>query len=398
MESWTGAAPKEKKDWQVRSGRFFGAKEYGFRAVKGAALADTVQLGPWIQEPSRREEEAYLGAASVYHAFAEDYYMEVEDGLRRLIEEMFFDGRQEMGLNDVTAQIRRTLRREMRYADAPAPAPAGEDLIKWSLEEGKTGNAVHYASAAVMAYRTAGYPARYVEGYHYTEEQARELDESGGRRAVLTGKDAHAWAEVYIPGAGWLPSEVVPGMYTESYTDQVIEGAPAYKVNADPGEDGLDIEDGPAGGKQSQKDAAPEILSHRKILPVFLLCLYLCFILYLLLEIQRAVRRKYRRQDPSYINGYVRVMETLLVLAKVKGSYDHPMELAGQVEEKIPGVSRQEYERVIGLIQKVRFGGKELLPYEIHTLECFADKAAAALSSQKGVWRRFRIRYQYALA
>ena len=103
------------------------------------------------------------------------------------------------------------------------------------------------------------------------------------------------------------------------------------------------------------------------------------------------------RREQDFIIQYVKDMQQMLVIGKVAGRYDHPMELSGQVEEKIPGISREEYERVIQLIQKVRFGGKKLMPYEIHTLNCFAKSLLHALNQRKGVWGRLKTRYWYAM-
>ena len=64
---------------------------------------------------------------------------------------------------------------------APASLPKGEDYLTWFLTEEQEGNAVAYAAAAVLAYRVAGDPARYVEGYHLAEQEKND--------AVLTSQN-----------------------------------------------------------------------------------------------------------------------------------------------------------------------------------------------------------------
>ncbi len=402
VESWSGGSSKEQRDWQVRSRKFFGADEYKFQAVDVAYLADAVQPGEWMQNPSGPEEEMYLGAESVYRSFTEKYYMEVDEGLRELIEDMFFSEKEEKDFYGVTAQIRRTLRREARYMESPPAMPAGENFTQWFLRDSKRGNAVHYASAAVLAYRTAGYAARYAEGYHYEKEKAQELFDNGETTGILTNKNAHVWPEVYLPGVGWLPVEVVPGMYTELYTNHIVEGAPAYEVNGDSGDEGVEVQGGP-GDEEEREEPPKEPLTLRQNLSIILILLYGGLILYGLLEIQRAVRLRRRKQavsergDQAFIDRYVKETEQLFLIGKVVGDYDHPLELSAQVEEKIRGITREEYERAVQLIQKVRFGGKELLPYEVHTLECFQRKFLKILYWQKGLWRRMKVRYWYAL-
>lgn len=391
-ENWEGGGSKERKDWQVRSNRFFGTRNYSFQAVSGVVSADGVSTASWMQNPSGKAEKDYLDAESVYHSFAKEYYMDVDDDRKAELEELFFPEEKERDFNEVTAQIRRVLRQETRYVKTPPAVPSGKDFVDWFLNESHRGNAIHYASVAVLAYRTAGYPARYVEGYHYAGEETA---------VVLTNQNAHAWVEVYVPGVGWMPVEVVPGMYTEMYTNQIVEGEPAFQVNADSTEDGLEIEGGQSDDDGREETPEQDVLSIHRILSMVMLSLYLCLILYLALEAQRIIRRMYRRramrkeEDSMFVDWYAKEMGRMLLTGKVRGNYNHPLELSGQVEEKIDGISADEYIRAVGLLQKVRFGGKKLKPHELHTLECFLKRLAGSLSRQAGVWGRFKVRYWY---
>ena len=99
-----------------------------------------------------------------------------------------------------------------------------KDFVTWFLGEHKEGNAVHFATAAVLAYRTLGIPARYAEGYYLNGKLAEQLMEQGADSCQLTQENGHAWAEVYVDGVGWSPVEVTPGFYSEVY-------APDYLIN-----------------------------------------------------------------------------------------------------------------------------------------------------------------------
>ena len=96
------------------------------------------------------------------------------------------------------------LRENYRY-DARVYLPGdGSDYVEDFLFQTKTGNDVHFASAAVLLLRAAGVPARYAEGY---------LALAGGSMGEVSihQKDEHAWAEIYLEGLGWIPMEPVPG-------------------------------------------------------------------------------------------------------------------------------------------------------------------------------------------
>ena len=84
--------------------------------------------------------------------------------------------------------------------DAPVPKP-GQDTVDHTLFESQRGFCEHFATAAAVLLRTQGIPARLVGGY--------ALDPSAG--GVLRGKDAHAWIEVYYPGAGWVAYDPTAG-------------------------------------------------------------------------------------------------------------------------------------------------------------------------------------------
>ncbi|MBI3268984.1 MAG: transglutaminase domain-containing protein [Planctomycetes bacterium] len=62
----------------------------------------------------------------------------------------------------------------------------------------------YFASAAVILLRCGGVPTRYVTGY-YGHEAA------GEGAWVIRQQDAHAWAEAWIDGTGWLTVEATPG-------------------------------------------------------------------------------------------------------------------------------------------------------------------------------------------
>lgn len=81
------------------------------------------------------------------------------------------------------------------------PAGAG-DFARWFLEESDSGYCVHFATAAVVLLRAAGIPARYVEGYL--------VDAEAGEETPVMSGDAHAWAEYYVDGLGWLLLDPTP--------------------------------------------------------------------------------------------------------------------------------------------------------------------------------------------
>lgn len=85
------------------------------------------------------------------------------------------------------------------------PVPDEDDTVDWFLFEQRSGFCEMYASALVVMLRSVGIPARLVAGY------------ASGQYNPITGyfevraRDAHAWADVYFPGYGWLAFDPTPG-------------------------------------------------------------------------------------------------------------------------------------------------------------------------------------------
>jgi protein-glutamine gamma-glutamyltransferase len=86
------------------------------------------------------------------------------------------------------------------------PQPLGEDSVDDLLFGTRAGFCSHYASAFVTLMRGAGIPSRVVTGYLGGEWNPV------GQYFEVHQADAHAWAEVWLPGRGWTrvdPTAVV---------------------------------------------------------------------------------------------------------------------------------------------------------------------------------------------
>ena len=85
--------------------------------------------------------------------------------------------------------------------DVPQQSP-NHDFVSSFLIEGREGYCTYFASAMTVLCRMAGLPARYVEGYVAYPD--------GEGLAVVTGKEGHAWTEVYFRGFGWVTFDATP--------------------------------------------------------------------------------------------------------------------------------------------------------------------------------------------
>ncbi|WP_159084973.1 transglutaminaseTgpA domain-containing protein [Planctomonas deserti] len=85
---------------------------------------------------------------------------------------------------------------------------SGPELIARFLEE-ESGYCIHFSSAMALLARVVGIPSRVAVGYTYGDRTDGERD--GRRIWEVTGRDAHAWPELYFESVGWVPFEPTPG-------------------------------------------------------------------------------------------------------------------------------------------------------------------------------------------
>jgi transglutaminase-like putative cysteine protease len=87
--------------------------------------------------------------------------------------------------------------RQQNYVYTLEPPLLGRDSVDEFLFNTRQGFCEHYAGAFVVLMRAAGIPSRVVTGY-----QGGELNPVDGFLTVRQS-DAHAWAEIWLPGRGW---------------------------------------------------------------------------------------------------------------------------------------------------------------------------------------------------
>lgn len=82
--------------------------------------------------------------------------------------------------------------------------PGDQEPVDFFLFDRKKGHCEYFASAFAVLARAVAIPTRQVNGF-----LGGEWNEYQGYVAVRAG-DAHSWAEVYFPGAGWVTFDATP--------------------------------------------------------------------------------------------------------------------------------------------------------------------------------------------
>ncbi|MCW4465111.1 DUF3488 and transglutaminase-like domain-containing protein [Glutamicibacter sp. MNS18] len=147
----------------------------------------------------------------------------------------------------------------------------------------RAGYCVHFATTMAVMARAEGIPSRVVIGYAPGEAIEETRTRQGGAGTPnrssadpmdtelagyrVSGQQAHAWPELYLPGLGWTPFEPTPGrgvapdyapaQDSETVTDpdpgdvplppeELVPSAPAPSADPDPAPPGATEDTGPA--------------------------------------------------------------------------------------------------------------------------------------------------------
>lgn len=101
--------------------------------------------------------------------------------------------------------VKRYLETNTTYSFKNKYAGSDDPTADFLFSEEKKGYCVHLAHAEAYLVRALGIPARVSAGYAVPAENL-----AGGSALLIKSGDAHAWAEIYLDGIGWIPIEVTP--------------------------------------------------------------------------------------------------------------------------------------------------------------------------------------------
>lgn len=177
----------------------------------GAALYPVEESYLLQKALSQTAGSDYLSGEAAYRQWVYATYLTVPQRTYEALTQSFSPV-QSWTTTEAKTAIVQFLAENLTYRESAAVT--GTDVAAAVLTGSRQGGSVHYATLAALLLRCCGIPARYVEGYVVTAQQAEVL--AGGAALTVTERNTHAWAEYYLDGVGWLPFDAAPG-----YTDLI---------------------------------------------------------------------------------------------------------------------------------------------------------------------------------
>lgn len=155
-------------------------------------------------------------AGENYTQWVTDYYLQLPNTLpwrvrqfsQRLTEEAETAYDKAIAIKGFLVQFEYTLETKV--------PPQGVDGVDYFIFNQQEGDCTEFASAMVVMLRAAGVPARLSTGY-----LRGELDKESGN-FLIRSRDAHAWAEVYFPGYGWVIFDATPSAEDEAEDEEDV--------------------------------------------------------------------------------------------------------------------------------------------------------------------------------
>lgn len=178
-----------------------------FTELAGSEHKLTQELLDEAKKKCDIKSDITLDDMSAYHKEIYDHYLERYEISDEALE--LLNGMIEGTENDYDKLTRlESFLGGMGYTDDTGPLPDDIDtpgrFLDYLLFDKKEGYCSYYASAFVILSRQMGIPSRYVQGFSVPVNKQKSI-------SILSDR-AHAWAECYIEGLGWIMFEPTPGM------------------------------------------------------------------------------------------------------------------------------------------------------------------------------------------
>ncbi|MCH1981767.1 transglutaminase family protein [Ruminococcus sp. OA3] len=335
---------------QEHSGEGYTAQIYGEKEFQDTVSGMPVDAWPEYQMLEGR-----------YRQYVAETYLQVPDNslsrLKALCEEhpmTDYEG--------ITEFILGTLHSTATYTLTPGVAPYGQDPVEYFLLEKGSGYCQHFASAAVLMYRYYNVPARYVTGY-LAKADAFAQQEDGTYRAVLDDGRAHAWAEVYLDGRGWIPVETTPPgsvVSPESAPVQANAAQEQQQVQSTPGA----AEEPERSGEEQDADRESTAIREGWETAVFMLGVLaavstaaVCMWKYLVLR-RRRRKHLYRRYRADRL--YARVLEVLHFGGHLREYDGTEKGFPDALAEVVPDISPAEAYTAVQTVFREAFGPERI--------------------------------------
>ena len=344
------------------------------------------------------QTNAFLNTEAAYNRFAYDHYTDIPDDIRGFLEEKLGgyqkdEGQVHFDYQRAKQNILFYLTTYITYEENVLPITGGDFALTF-LDGTQSGYDVHYATAAALMFRYYGIPARYVEGYLVTKDDAAQM--KSGQTLNVGGNRAHAWVEYYQDGLGWLPFEATPTYFS------AMEKAERYQnISGLVGQAPLDYTADNLDDAELENPVTEALrefwLKHRLIILLTLAVLLAAGMVgllvgWLIFERRRTKKRKegfFGADAAASIDAIFRYMMDVLRARGMAAKNCPPADYVSYMDEDL----REEYLAAARLWQEARFSGKPMEELQRRQVLRLKDEIWERTWHSASLKERLRLKY-----
>ncbi len=355
-------------------------------------------------------------ALKEYNSFCKKVYTRVpfDESINKLYDKdeyaVIFDSYQNGELNtyETLCEIRELIQSKADYTLSPGKTPADTDFVYYFLEENNKGYCVHYATAGIILARMAGIPARYATGYVVDNGKFNILSQTqDGYEFVIQDDSAHAWAEVYIDGMGWVPFEFTEGYSSSNaVTTRATTTTTTAKKNNTTTTKSTNITTNNVTTTATSPllrldtDDSDDNISKMLKCVVLILCVILLFALIVVAVIHSHTssiekRRKDMNTDSANknaVNAY-RYLVALLEYYGVEYSNQTPLEFADKAENECDLVNGGEIVSACYIAMLAGYGNTGVNVEQAHNIVSLSESLAKRIYYSKSKAEKLKMKY-----
>ena len=373
-----------------------GQRTYSFHASDNI-ITQYQRLAAALLEETE-QTNAFLNTEAAYNRFVYDHYTDIPDDIRGFLEEKLGgyqkdEGQVHFDYQRAKQNILFYLTTYITYEENVLPITGGDFALTF-LDGTQSGYDVHYATAAALMFRYYGIPARYVEGYLVTKDDAAQM--KSGQTLNVSGNRAHAWVEYYQDGLGWLPFEATPTYFS------AMEKAEQYQnISGLVGQAPLDYTADNLDDAELENPAAETLrefwLKHRLTILLTLAVLLAAgmvglLIGWLIFERRRTKKRKegfFGADAAASIDAIFRYMMDVLRARGMAAKNCPPADYVSYMDEDL----REEYLAAAKLWQEARFSGKPMQELQRRQVLRLKDEIWERTWHSASLKERLRLKY-----
>ncbi len=381
-----------EKDYGAFTKGLTGQREYTFTAfLSRFEDYDEAGLAKWLTEVKESSDwQEYSDAEAVYRRYVYDTYLYVSDEASRAIGTSGIETCAGKTIDYTLHYIRKLFEEEFTYDIEQKKAPDGQDELTWFMDESRSGNDMHFATAAALMFRKAGIPARYAEGYYVSPDWVMLYTEMSDVTMDVPDSLAHSWVEIYIDEIGWFPVEVVPGFF-DMEKQQIQEKEDDEKIKEQNKESYQD---------EAPEDNQPEEKQEEEKDPLNPIWLILALVILLIAAYELIGRYRLHRMLASFgavctdaqVYAMYRYACRLMAFDRhpvPENPYDRLEEIAAAYD----GATETTFAEFLRMVNKVRFGKEHLTEEEHKKMARYVITAGSHIYSGQKTGKKFLMKF-----